>query len=119
MDKFTGDDLLWNWVRWCWSGDTVGNMQPYVRDDDDFRPIHVAHALAVDALYQCLPREQALAVQAEYTRKNTWFRQHTPTERRVLARRWIQQATGRLVRDDEYLLWVADFKSKVEKEVWI
>jgi hypothetical protein len=31
------------------------------------------HARAVDALYQRLPRHEAMIIQAEYTRKNSWF----------------------------------------------
>ncbi|WP_394064518.1 hypothetical protein [Alcaligenes sp. WGS1538] len=94
-------------------------MEPYIREDEDFRPIHMGHALAVDALYQRLPRTQAMAVQAEYTRKNTWFGQNTAMERRVLARRWIQKATGEVVQDEDYLRFVEEFRAKVEVEVWV
>src|SRR5690606_642247 len=52
----TADDLLWNWARWCWAGETVGNMVPYQPHRDDFRPIMVEHAQAVERLHGALPR---------------------------------------------------------------
>lgn len=118
MYELSGDDLLWNWTRWCWSGATVGNMEPYVPEDEgDCRPVNEDHAQAVDRLYRRLPRHEAMVVQAEYTRKNSQFGRYSATERRVQARRWIQQATGAVLRDEDYRRHLDQFRSLVEREV--
>ncbi|QTC00502.1 hypothetical protein JYG33_03275 [Alcaligenes sp. SORT26] len=117
MQKLSGDDLLWNWARWCWSGETVGNMERYVPWEDDYRPINQDHAEAVNILYQCLPLYQAMVVQAEYTRKNSHFGNLSASERLVVARRWIRQITGAILRDEDYKRHLKGFRAKVEKEV--
>lgn len=113
----SGDDLLWNWARWCWSGQTVGNMERYVPWQEDFRPIHQDHALAVDAPYQRLPHYQAMVIQAEYPRKNAQYGHLTASERQATARLWIKKVTGAVLRDEDYRRHLMDFRITVEKEI--
>lgn len=117
IEFLTGNDLIWNWVRWCWVGETPGNMARYVPEEDDHRPIMEEHALAVDALYRRLPRHEAMIIQAEYTRKNSWFGSLSADGRRTVARRWIREATGAALRDEDYERHLQQFRTKVEMEV--
>jgi hypothetical protein len=75
------------------------------------------HALAVDALYRRLPRHEAMIIQAEYTRKNSWFGSLSADGRRTVARRWIREATGAALRDEDYERHLQQFRTKVEMEV--
>ncbi|WP_368647737.1 hypothetical protein ABRZ00_12810 [Castellaniella ginsengisoli] len=113
----TGHDLLWNWARWCWTGETPGNMARYVPQEDDHRPIMVDHALAVQVLYERLPRHEMMIIQAEYTRKNSWFGSLSADGRRTMARRWIQEVTGAVLRQEDYVRLLERFQRRVETEV--
>lgn len=114
---FSVEDLLWNWVRWCWSGETPGNMARYIPQEDDYRPIMTDHAQAVQRIYDGLSQPEAMVVQAEYTRKNSWFGSLSADARKVTARRWIQEATGAVLRDEDYVRHLDRFKERVGKEV--
>lgn len=113
----TADDLLWNWARWCWAGETVGNLQPYVPHQDTFQPILFDHALAVDRLHRALPRPDQMVVIAEYPQKNVRFGMLSATQRRVMARRWIGTTTGVWLTDEQYGLLLERFISVVEREL--
>ena len=112
-----GSDLLWNWARWCWTGETPGNMQRYVPQEDDHRPIMIDHARAVQALYERLSRHEMMIIQAEYTRKNSWFGHLSADGRRTVARRWIREVTGAVLRQEDYVRLLDAFRQRVEKEV--
>jgi len=73
MRQMTADDLLWNWARWCWSGETVGNMTPYVSWEDDHRPINQEHAQVVERMHRALPHHEGMVITAEYPQKNVKF----------------------------------------------
>lgn len=117
MRKLSGDCLLWNWARWCWTGETVGNMQRYIPWEDNFNPINIEHARAVNVLYERLPRHEAMVIQAEYTRKSSHFGEYSSSERVVVARRWIKLVTGAVLRDEDYRRHLEAFKATVEKEI--
>ncbi|WP_368648990.1 hypothetical protein ABRY95_13885 [Castellaniella ginsengisoli] len=112
-----GHDLIWNWARWCWTGETPGNMQRYVPQEDDHRPIMVDHARAVQVLYERLSRHEMMIIQAEYTRKNSWFGHLSADGRRTVARRWIQEVTGAVLRQEDYVRLLDAFRDRVEREV--
>lgn len=113
----TAEDLLWNWARWCWAGDTVGNMAPYESPRDDFQPIMIDHAHAVDRMHQALPRHEQMVVIAEYPQKNVRFGRYAAQQRRVLARRWIGETTGAYLTDDQYRLYLGLFRDAVAREL--
>lgn len=113
----TADDLLWNWARWCWAGDTVGNMEPYQAHRDDFKPIMVEHALAVERMYRALPRPEQMVIIAEYPQKNVRFGMLSEPQRRTLARRWIYETTGVYVTDEQYGLYLGLFRDAVRREL--
>lgn len=113
----TADDLLWTWARWCWAGETVGNMAPYRAQRDDFKPLMIEHALAVDARHKALPRHEQMVIIAEYPQKNVRFGMLNAQQRRVLARRWIGVSTGVWMTDDEYGQHLAGFRERIEREL--
>ncbi|QDJ44816.1 hypothetical protein [Bordetella hinzii] len=117
MQKLTGDDLLWNWARWCWSGATVGNMTPYVSWEDDHRPINTDHAKAVEAMHASLPHHERMVIIAEYTKKNSLFGDLEPRQRIDAARRWIREVTGVNLSETEYKLYLGLFRSEVERRL--
>lgn len=41
MRRYDADSILWNWARWCASGEAVGNLAHVVPYDDEYRPINV------------------------------------------------------------------------------
>ncbi|ANY17238.1 hypothetical protein [Bordetella pseudohinzii] len=117
MEKLTGDDLLWNWARWCWSGATVGNMEAYVSREDDRRPINADHARAVEAMHASLPRHERMVIIAEYPQKNAKFGNLTAAQRRTAARRWIRSTTGVSLGETEYKLYLGLFRDQVERRL--
>lgn len=118
VKELTGHDLIWNWARWCWAGETPGNMERYVPWEDEHRtPINQEHALAVERLHKSLRQHERMVIIAEYPRKNAWFGHVSSDERRAWVRRWVQHVTGAVLRDDDYKLIIARFQERVEKEV--
>lgn len=77
----------------------------------------IDHARAVPVLYERLPRYQAMVIQAEYTRKNSWFGSLTAEGRLGVARRWIKEATGAVLRKEDYLRLLTEFQIQVERGV--
>ncbi|MBK1979117.1 hypothetical protein [Achromobacter xylosoxidans] len=115
--KLTGDDLLWNWARWTWSGSTVGNMQAYVPWEDDHRPINLDHARAVEEMHAVLPWHERMVIIAEYPQKNALFGELTASERAAAARRWIESTTGISLGETEYKLYLGLFRDRVERRL--
>lgn len=114
MSSLNGDDLLWNWARWTWSGTTVGNMTPYVSWEDDHRPINIDHARKVEEMHAALPWHERMVIIAEYPQKNAMFGELTAAERGVRARRWIADKTGVALTETEYKLYLGLFRGQVE-----
>ena len=117
VSSCTVDDILWNWARWCWTGETVGNMAHYIPYDDTFRPICVEQAVVVDQIHRQLQREQQMVAIAEYPQRHTRFAKLDRKERSEKARRWIHGVTGRWLRDFEYREHLDGFKRAVEVEL--
>ncbi|WP_238925067.1 hypothetical protein [Achromobacter insuavis] len=117
MSRLTGDDLLWNWARWTWSGATVGNMLGYVSWEDDHRPINYDHAMAVEAMHAALPWHERMVVIAEYPQKNAKFGNLDAKARIKTARAWIATTTGVALTENEYKLYLGLFRSQVEREL--
>ncbi|NLZ11640.1 MAG: hypothetical protein GX086_09960 [Alcaligenaceae bacterium] len=115
--SFGADDILWNWARWCWAGETVGNMQPYTSWDETFQPILIEHAQAVDRLHRALPRPAQMVVIAEYPQKNVRFGRLNAAQRRVMARRWIGDTTGVWLTNEHYGACLDRFMTTIEKEL--
>lgn len=111
----TADDLLWNWARWCWAGDTVGNMEPYQAPHDDFKPIMVEHAQAVERMHRALPRHEQMVIIAEYPQKNVRFGALSDQQRREHARRWIGATTGVWLTANDYQLYLGLFRDAVRR----
>src|SRR5690606_19888174 len=110
----TADDLLWNWARWCWSGETVGNMERYVSYEDDHRPIMFEHAVVVETLHAALPQHERMIVIAEYPQKNVMFGHiESASARCAAARRWIGSVTGVALTEPQYKLYLGFFKDAV------
>lgn len=93
MCGLTGDDPLWNWARWTWSGATMGNMVAYVSWEDDPGPILRDHAQVVEAMHAALPWHERMVIIAEFPQKNAKFGGLDPTGRRKTARAWIAKPT--------------------------
>lgn len=117
MMLINADDYLWNWARWCWSGETVGNMERYVPWEDDYRPINIDHARAVQAMHESLPWHERMVIIAEYSQKNRLFKDMTASERLTAARRWIGQITGVWLGEPEYRLYLGLFKDDVSRKL--
>lgn len=117
MRKLTGDDLLWNWARWTWSGATVGNMLAYVSWEDDHRPINQDHARIVEEMHAELPWHERMVIIAEYPQKNAMFGDLSAREREKAARRWIESTTGISLGDTEYKLYLGLFRDRVERRL--
>jgi len=117
MREMTADDLLWNWARWCWSGETVGNMTPYVSWEDDPRPINHEHAQIVDEMHRGLPHHEGMVITAEYPQKNALFSELHARARQESARRWIGQVTGIWLTEHEYKLYLGFFKDAVGRQL--
>ncbi|KAA0911939.1 hypothetical protein FQ179_01980 [Pusillimonas sp. ANT_WB101] len=111
------DDLIWNWARWNWSGETVGNMAPYISWEDDPRPINHDHALAVDALHKALPHHESMVITAEYPQKNARFGGLHARARAEAARRWIGCVTGVWLSEQEYALYLGFFRNEVGRRL--
>lgn len=117
MSRLTGDDLIWNWARWTWSGATVGNMEAYVSWEDDPRPILHDHAQVVEAMHAALPWHERMVIIAEYPQKNAKFGGLDPKGRRKAARAWIANTTGVALTETEYKLYLGLFRSQVERRL--
>ena len=117
MNSLTGDDLLWNWSRWVWSGATVGNMTPYVSWEDDHRPILTDHALAVESMHAALPWHERMVIIAEYPQKNAMFRDLDARARVKAARNWISDTTGVALTETEYRIYLGMFRNEVERKI--
>jgi len=113
----SGDALLWNWVRWLWSGPTVGNMPVYIPENDVYRPINVEHAQKVQVLYDALPRHEKMIITAEYPQKYGRFRGINDYGRSRRARAWIAEVTGVRITETEYKLYVGLFRGLVERSL--
>ena len=59
MRKYDADSILWNWVRWCWSGEAVGNMSQFIPYEDNPQPINARQAEKVEQLHKTLPQHAA------------------------------------------------------------
>ena len=114
----SGDDLLWNWSRWEWQGEAVGNMAPYVSDLDeaDKRAPLVHLAQQVKALYERLPHHERMVIIAEYPQRNRRFAGLNERDRNDSARRWICDVTGVHLLAFEYRLYLGAFQNLVERE---
>ena len=113
----SADDLIWNWARWCWSGETVGNMAAYISDADEYRPIMTDHALAVEALHAALPQHERMIIIAEYPQKNVMFGHiESAAGRCSAARRWIHRVTGVDLSEHQYKIYLGFFKDAVRRE---
>ena len=117
MSSLTGDDLLWNWARWTWSGATVGNMEAYVSWEDDHRPINHDHARVVEAMHAALPWHERMIVIAEYPQKNAMFGALDAKGRVDAALDWIASTTGVALTETEYKLYLGLFRSQVERKL--
>lgn len=117
MSSLTGEDLLWNWARWSWSGATVGNMEAYVSWEDDHRPINYDHARAVEDMRAALPWHERMVVIAEYPQKNAKFGGMDPKARRRAAREGIADTTGVAINEAEYKLYLGLFRNQVERKL--
>ena len=117
MAQGDAEFLLWNWARWTWSGDAVGNMQRVLPEGDDFRPIQVAHAQAVERLHASLPWHERMVITAEYPQRNGRFLGKATAARRKAARDWILEVTGVSLADVDYQLYLGLFKEEVKRKV--
>lgn len=117
MRKLTGEDLLWNWARWTWSGATVGNMLAYVSWEDDHRPINHDHARIVEEMHAELPWHERMVIIAEYPQKNAKFGAMDTRTRRKAAREWIAETTGVALTENEYKIYLGMFRSQVERKL--
>ena len=115
--QISADDILWNWARWCWSGETVGNMEKYVSWEDDHRPINRDQAEAVEAMHRTLPHHEGMVITAEYPQKNALFAGMHTKQRQEAARRWIGQVTGVWLTEAEYKLYLGLFKNEIERRL--
>ena len=111
------DDLLWNWARWCWSGETVGNMARHIVDADDYLPINHNLAKVVDSMHKGLPHHEGMVITAEYPQKNAMFADLTEKKRQSAARKWIGGVTGVWLTEVEYKLYLGFFKNEVERRL--
>ena len=111
----TAEDILWNWARWCWSGETVGNMTRYVSWEDDYRPIQIDQALIVEDMHKLLPHHEGMVITAEFPQKNAMFGGLASDARQVAARRWITEVTGVTLSADEYRVHLDQFKDRVQR----
>lgn len=83
------EDELWNWSRWCWTGDWPHPLPPktcasverafpsgpdWENDDDDRRPdpVHVDNAQRVDLVYQALSLIEQRIMQCEWPRRHEY-----------------------------------------------
>lgn len=117
MNRLNGDDLLWNWARWTWSGATVGNMEAYVSWEDDHRPINYDHAQVVEAMHAALPWHERMVIIAEFPQKNAMFGALDTKARRKAAREWIAKTTGVTLNETEYKLYLGLFRYQVERKL--
>ncbi|WP_043172707.1 hypothetical protein [Bordetella bronchiseptica] len=117
MNRITGDDFLWNWARWVWSGATVGNMAPYVSWEDDHRPINHDHARVVEAMHAALPWHERMVIIAEYPQKNVMFGHLDAGGRIRAALRWIDETTGVRLTEGDYKIYLGMFKDAVERRL--
>lgn len=117
MSSLTGDDLLWNWARWTWSGTTVGNMLAYVSWEDDHRPINIDHARAVEEMHAALPWHERMVIIAEYPQKNAMFGHLDARGRLDKALDWIASTTGVALTETEYKLYLGLFRGQVERRL--
>lgn len=117
MNSLTGDDILWNWARWTWSGATVGNMAAYVSWEDDHRSINYDHAQVVEAMHAELPWHERMIVIAEYPQKNVMFGHLDARARIKTARDWIASTTGVSLTETEYKLYLGLFRCRVERRL--
>ena len=117
VERFDANAVLWNWARWCWSGASVGNMAWYEPATEDYHPIEMGHAMAVERLHQALPLLERMIIIAEYPQRHERFAGLDAHQRRTAALRWIAQVTGKAISATEYRLYLGLFKDKVKREV--
>lgn len=117
MRKYDADSILWNWARWCWSGETVGNMSQFIPYEDNPTPINTEQAEKVERLHKTLPQHEQMVVIAEYTQRNGIFAGLSVRQRRERAQRWINTVTGVWLRECEYIQSLDRFKGLVDREV--
>lgn len=116
MSGRTADDLLWNWARWCWSGETVGNMAPHIPYDDEARDkVLDSDARIVEEMHAALPWHERMVIIAEYPKKNVMFEGLDSKARCRVARVWIKERSGVELTDTQYRLYLGLFKDKVKR----
>ncbi|WP_338618169.1 hypothetical protein [Pigmentiphaga sp. CHJ604] len=113
------DDVMWSWARWCWSGETPGNLLRYYADEIDARPIVMEHAHGVDALHRALPHHERMVIIAEYPQRNVRFWDLEHDARRSAARRWISSVTGVSLTDHQYRLYLGLFIDAVKRRFYL
>lgn len=117
MRRYDADSILWNWARWCWSGETVGNMSQFIPYEDNPTPINTDQAEKVERLHKTLPQHEQMVVIAEYTQRNGIFAGLNAKQRLEKAQRWINSVTGVWLREAEYSQRLDLFKDLVYREV--
>lgn len=110
------EDILWNWARWCWSGETVGNMMPYASWEDNLIGICHDQARIVEGMHKALPHHEGMVITAEFPQKNAMFGDLHAKARMEAARRWIGQATGIWLTEAEYQIYLGMFKGRIERK---
>ena len=120
MQRYDADSILWNWARWCASGERVGNMLDVVPYCDEEEAVKTAilpeQAEQVDRLHKALPHHEQMIVIAEYPQRHGFFQGLPARQRREKAQRWIQDVTG-WIREPEYQLYLGLFKEQVWRKV--
>ncbi len=121
MQRYDADSILWNWARWCASGERVGNMLdvvPHCDDEEALKPVILPEqAEQVDRLHKTLPHHEQMIIIAEYPQRHGFFRGLPARQRREKAQRWIKDVTGVWIQEPEYKLYLGLFKELVWREV--
>ncbi|RZS80642.1 hypothetical protein [Pigmentiphaga kullae] len=113
--RLTVEDIMWSWARWCWQGETPGNMLRYYAEEIDTRGIVEEHAQGVEVLHKALPHPERMIIIAEYPQRNVRFWDMDTGQRRVAARRWISAVTGATLTDQQYQIYLGMFLDSVKR----
>lgn len=121
MQRYDADSILWNWARWCASGERVGNMLdvvPYCDEEEATKTaILPEQAEQVGRLHKTLPHHEQMIIIAEYPQRHGFFRGLPARQRREKAQRWIRDVTGVWIQEPEYKLYLGMFKELVWRKV--